>query len=214
MTRRGLGATYAAVAACLVLVGCGADPSSPVASPTSPTSSVSASATRIQPTPARQGRTAASQRETFTPESIVLPSGDVVAVTPAVTTKGALEVPNAADTAGWWDGSAQVGEAFGSTVIAGHVDTAAVGLAPFAQLRDAEAGDVVWLEGSGQRAGYRVTDVSTVDKDVLASSSDALSQTGTHRLSLITCTGTWDPTTRHYDSNLVVTAVPLATPAG
>lgn len=146
------------------------------------------------------------------PNSLTLPSGDVVAVSPAVTTRGALAVPEAIDTAGWWDGSAQIGEPFGSTVIAGHVDTSAPGLAPFAQLLKAEVGDVLWLDGSGYRLGYRVTALRTIDKDVLATSSDALSQVGTHRLSLITCTGRWDPATRHYESNLVVTAMPLGAP--
>lgn len=194
------------VMAVLLTTGCGGAPASQDASASS---NSTGSAATTAPSPARQGRTASSQQVTFVPQSLRLPSGDVVSVTPAVTTKGALEVPNAADTSGWWDGSAQAGEAFGATVIAGHVDTAAVGLAPFAQLLKARIGDEVWLQGSGRRLGYRVTKVSTVDKDVLATSSDALSQSGSHRLSLITCTGTWDPATRHYDSNLVVTAVPL-----
>lgn len=207
MTVRRLASTVAtSVVAVLAMTGCGGSSAAPDTS--APSNSAGSTATTA-PSPAQQGRTASSQQVTFVPQSLRLPSGDVVAVTPAVTTKGALEVPNAADTSGWWDGSAQAGEAFGATVIAGHVDTAAVGLAPFAQLLKARVGDEVWLQGSGRRLGYRVTKVDTVDKDVLATSSDALSQSGSHRLSLITCTGTWDPATRHYDSNLVVTAVPL-----
>lgn len=207
MNLRGLTVGAAAsVVAVLLTTGCGGSPTSPGAAPSPSAPSPSAPS---EPSPARQGRTAASQQVTFVPQSLRLPSGDVVAVAPATTTKGALEVPDAADTSGWWDGSARAGEAFGSTVIAGHVDTAAVGLAPFAQLLDARVGDVVSIEGSGHRLDYRVTRISTVDKDVLATSGDALSQAGAHRLTLITCTGTWDPATRHYDSNLVVTALPM-----
>lgn len=167
------------------------------------------STTAVPPTPARSGTAAASQRITFVPQSLTLPSGDLVRISPAVTTKGSLEVPEAADSAGWWDGSARAGDAFGSTVIAGHVDTGAAGLASFAQLLRAKVGDVITVAGDGHELSYRVGKVGTVDKDVLATSSDALSQVGDHRLSLITCTGTWDPVTRHYDSNLVVTAVPM-----
>lgn len=166
----------------------------------------------VSPAPARSGIEAASQRSTFVPEEITLPSGDDVKVTPAVTIKGALEVPAAADTAGWWDGSSRAGEPFGSMVIAGHVDTAATGLAPFSQLLRSRVGDVISVAGSGQRLNYRVMAVDIVDKDVLSTSSTTLSQRGDHRLSLITCTGSWDRATRRYDSNLVVTAMPTGRP--
>lgn len=210
MRRGWVCASIAALA--LLVTGCGG-PAAPNGPSDSSGSREPNATTSLEPTPARSARTAASQQVTFVPTSLSLPSGEVVAIAPAVTTRGALEVPEATDTAGWWDGSARVGEPFGSTVIAGHVDTAAAGLAPFAQLLDAHVGDEIWLSGSGHRLRYRITTVRTIDKDVLATSSDALSQVGAHRLSLITCTGTWDPATRHYDSNLVVTATPLGSPS-
>ena len=48
-----------------------------------------------------------------------------------------------------------------------------------------------------------------VDKQALASDSQALDQTGPHRLVLITCSGQWRPELRSYDSNLVVVAQPV-----
>jgi hypothetical protein len=39
-------------------------------------------------------------------------------VLPATTVDGLLKVPENVQHVGWWDGSAQAGEPFGSTVIA------------------------------------------------------------------------------------------------
>ena len=41
---------------------------------------------------------------------------------------------------GWWDGSARAGEPFGSTVIAGHVDSATEGIGFFARLLQDQGG--------------------------------------------------------------------------
>ena len=46
---------------------------------------------------------------------------------------------------------------------------------------------------TGQRQTYRVTSVRTVAKNALATDSQALDQTGEHRLVLITCTGAYRP---------------------
>jgi len=50
------------------------------------------------------------------------------AVEPAITVDGELQVPTNVDHVGWWDGSAAAGDPFGSTVIAGHVDSATQGI--------------------------------------------------------------------------------------
>ena len=46
-----------------------------------------------------------------------------------------LRVPENVRHVGWWDGSAYAGDPFGTTVIAGHVDSASEGLGFFARLR-------------------------------------------------------------------------------
>ena len=46
-------------------------------------------------------------------------------------------------------------------------------------------------------------------KDALATKSGAFTQTGDHRLVLITCTGAYDASHGGYEDNLVVTATAI-----
>jgi LPXTG-site transpeptidase (sortase) family protein len=159
--------------------------------------------------PARQGRPAASQRVEFTPERLTLPGNANAAVLPATTIDGVLRVPENVRHVGWWDGSARAGEAFGSTVIAGHVDSDTDGIGFFARLLRVKVGDTITLRGQSHRLKYRVTSVKKVAKKALATDSQALRQTGPHRLVLVTCTGNFHRERGGYDSNLVVIAKPL-----
>jgi LPXTG-site transpeptidase (sortase) family protein len=101
-------------------------------------------------------------------------------------------VPENVQNVGWWDGSAWAGEAFGSTVIAGHVDSATEGMGFFARLLKIGVGDTVTLRADSHRLKYRVTSVRKVARTALASDSEAFKQTGRHRLVLITCTGNYN----------------------
>ena len=138
-----------------------------------------------------------------------LPGGAQASVEPAVTVDGELKVPERVRHVGWWDGSAYAGDPFGTTVIAGHVDSATEGIGFFARLRRVQVGDKVMLRGDGHRALYRIVSVQVVAKRALSSDSRAFDQTGDHRLVLITCTGSYDRTRGGYSSNLVVTGVPV-----
>ena len=165
-----------------------------------------------QPGPAgtaRVGRPADSTRIRFVPERLTLPGGADAAVFPAQTVDGELKVPTNVEHVGWWDGSADAGDPFGSTVIAGHVDSATQGIGFFARLLRIKVGAKVTLEGSGHRLSYKVVAVQTVAKRALASDSAAFAQTGPHRLVLITCTGNYRRDQGGYESNLVVTGQPL-----
>lgn len=144
----------------------------------------------------------------FRPEQVVLPGGQTAAVVPARTVGGELRVPDDIRRVGWWDGSAYVGDPFGATVIAGHVDAPSQGLGYFERLLRIRPGATITLRGEGHRAAYRVIAVDAVFKDALSASSPAFDQRVGHRLVLLTCTGTFDRATRSYDQNLVVTAVP------
>jgi sortase (surface protein transpeptidase) len=64
-------------------------------------------------------------------------------VLPAATVDGVLKVPENVQHVGWWDGSALAGEPFGSTVIAGHVDSATEGIGFFARLLRIKVGDTI-----------------------------------------------------------------------
>lgn len=159
--------------------------------------------------PARQGRPAASQRVQFIPEHLTLPGNADAAVHPAATVNGLLQVPENVRHVGWWDGSAYAGEAFGSTVIAGHVDSDTSGIGFFARLRRIKVGDTVTLREDSHRLRYRVTSVKEVPRKALATNSQAFQQTGPHRLVLITCTGNFRRDRGGYESNLVVVAKPV-----
>jgi LPXTG-site transpeptidase (sortase) family protein len=140
---------------------------------------------------------------------VTLPGGARADVQPAQTVDGELRVPEHVQHVGWWDGSSFVGDPFGTTVIAGHVDSATEGLGFFARLVRVKVGDTVTLRGDGHRAAYRIVSVQLVAKKALSSDSHAFDQTGDHRLVLITCGGGYHRDRGGYDSNLVVTGIPV-----
>lgn len=160
-------------------------------------------------TRARQGRPAASERIRFRPRELSLSRGGRADVETATTVDGELQVPENVSHLGWWDGGAYAGDPFGTTVIAGHVDSKTQGLGFFARLLRARPGDVVTLRGDGHQARYRITRVRTITKQVLADDGAAFDQATDHRLVLITCTGNYDRDRGGYDSNLVIDAEPL-----
>jgi LPXTG-site transpeptidase (sortase) family protein len=170
--------------------------SSATPTPTAPTS----------PPAAGQGTLAPSQVDRFVPVRLILPGREAAKVEPVSTVDGELQVPKDVEHLGWWDGSSWLNDPFGSTVIAGHVDSATEGLGFFAQLLRVKKGERVQVLGAeGQKQTFRVSSVRTVDQNALADDSRALAQTGDHRLVLITCTGAYRPG-RGYEANLVVTA--------
>lgn len=145
----------------------------------------------------------------FEPRSLTLPGGAHAPVLPAQTVDGELKVPERVNHVGWWDGSSYAGDPFGTTVIAGHVDSATEGLGFFARLVRVRVGDRVTLRGDGHRAEYRVVSVRLVTKQALSTEGRAFDQTSDHRLVLITCGGSYDRSRGGYSSNLVVTGVPV-----
>ncbi len=160
-------------------------------------------------TEARRGQPAASSRIRFRPESLDLPGGVSASVQPAQTVDGELRIPENVEHVGWWDGSSYAGDPFGSTVIAGHIDSAEQGLGIFTRLLSMRVDQVVTVRSGQHQQRYRVVSTSLVDKDVLATDTAVFEQTGGHRLVLITCSGRWRPEVGSYESNFVVVAEPL-----
>jgi LPXTG-site transpeptidase (sortase) family protein len=186
-----------------LLCGCTAQAAPGISTPKSETPTGESSVA-----PALQSRPAASQRVEFIPERLTLPGKASAAVLPATTVDGMLKVPENVQHVGWWDGSAWAGEPFGSTVIAGHVDSATEGIGFFARLFKIKVGDTITLRADSHRLKDRVTSVRKVAKKALATDSQALKPTGPHRLVLITCTGSYHRDRGGYDSNVVVEAQP------
>ena len=120
---------------------------------------------------------------------------------------GALTVPDPPSTVGWWSPGALAGAASGTTVLVGHVDSAASGLGVFAVLRDVAVGERVLLHGAdGRLIAYRVTGRRQAGKAALP--ADLFAPGGPPRLALVTCGGRFDRATRHYTDNVIVYAVP------
>lgn len=116
-----------------------------------------------------------------------------------------LHVPNDIRTAGWWADGSWPGAKTGSTLIAGHVDSARRGAGAFYPLIRARRGDAIELRtADGRTRRYRVTGVQRVRKDRLPSS--IFSREGSPRLVLVTCGGPFAD--GHYRDNVIVTAVP------
>jgi hypothetical protein len=161
----------------------------------------------IAPTPLP--RAAASPAAGTVPVSLTLPDRGVTApVVPVATAPdGGLVVPDPPTTVGWWSPGALAGASAGTTVLAGHVDSAAAGLGAFAVLRDVGVGERVVLAGAdGRTVGYRVTARRELGRSALPANLFATG--GPPRLVLVTCGGRFDWTTRHYTDNVIVYADP------
>lgn len=131
--------------------------------------------------------------------------GDVVPV--GVEADGSLEIPRAREV-GWYRFGSNAGEP-GSTVLAAHISYDGVD-GVFRHLSSVSPGAAVELEvADGAVIDYRVVDVVEYGKAELPV-DELFSESGSDRLVLITCGGTFNPRLRTYDSNVVVHAVPAA----
>lgn len=123
---------------------------------------------------------------------------------------GQMEIPPAAEVAGWYRFGATAGDDAGTVVVAAHVDSvASAGLGPFAELRNLAAGDVVTVtRADGARVTYAVTSVVSTAKPEVTW-GDVFVRDGPHRLVLVTCGGVWHDDRQSYSDNVVVTAEPI-----
>jgi hypothetical protein len=118
---------------------------------------------------------------------------------------GVLVPPVDPAVAGWYRRGAAPGEQ-GPAVIAGHVDSHA-GPAVFYRLDELAPGDPVEVDRSDGRAfAYRVVAVESHPKTAFPTAL-VYGPTPGAVLRLITCGGEFDPQSRHYRDNVVVTAV-------
>jgi hypothetical protein len=120
---------------------------------------------------------------------------------------GQLALPEDPGTVGWWVGSAPAGDPRGSTVLAGHIDSASAGLGALAVLRTLPVDTaVVLVDAFGTRHPYRVAARRSYPKTALP--GDVLHARHVPRLVLITCGGPFDQARHSYRDNLVIYAVP------
>ncbi len=158
---------------------------------------------------AREARPAAGDTR-FVPERIDLPGGAYAAVVPVATVGNELVVPEDPTKVGWWDGSSYVGDPYGSTVIAGHVDAFDRGIGFFFRLWTIKVGERVMLSAGDVRQAYKITTVREVPRTDLVDDAEVFDIGGPPRLVLITCAGEFRPDLGGYSRNLIVVARPAS----
>jgi LPXTG-site transpeptidase (sortase) family protein len=158
---------------------------------------------------AREARPAAGDTR-FVPERIDLPGGAYSAVVPVATVGNELVVPEDPTKVGWWDGSSYVGDPYGSTVIAGHVDVFDRGIGFFFRLWNIKVGERVVLSAGDVRQAYKITTVRQVPRTDLVDDAEVFDIAGPPRLVLITCAGEFRPERGGYSRNLIVVAHPVS----
>ncbi len=165
------------------------------------------------PTPvatASEARPAASETARFIPERIDLPGDASAAIVPVATVGRELVVPADPGRVGWWDGSSYVGDPYGSTVIAGHVDVVDRGLGFFFRLWNIKVGERVVLRAGHLRQAYKITALRQVARTDLVDDEEVFDIGGPPRLVLITCAGDFRADRGGYSRNLIVVARPVS----
>lgn len=179
-----------------------------------PTASLAASAQVPEPaaaaTPARR---AASVVIPEAPTAVRLPSGRSVRVL-AVSTEpdGRLAVPDDIRLGGWWRGGSRIGDPFGSTLIAAHVDSKTQGLGPFAELLSVRADQRISVRTAHLRQEFAVRSLRLVGSSELQDESWVFSPGGERRVTLVTCAPPYDAARGGYQNLAVVTATPVGSP--
>jgi LPXTG-site transpeptidase (sortase) family protein len=127
----------------------------------------------------------------------------------AATRTAPMQDPTGPVSVAWYDFTGRPG--FGSNaVFSGHVDYANYGAAVFWNLRRLEFGDEVKIAlADGTTYTYKVVS-SAVYRPETAPINEIVGPTEREVITLITCGGTFNPTTREYDQRLVVRAERVA----
>ena len=138
---------------------------------------------------------------------IVIPKAKVDAplVTLSIDENGVMQSTSNAYDVAWYDFSAKSGTG-SNAVFSGHVDYHDVGAAVFWNLRDLHPGDVVEVQlADGTSYKYGVSALNCIPV-ADAPISQIVGPTQSELVTLITCCGTFNSSTRQYDKRLVVRA--------
>jgi hypothetical protein len=127
-------------------------------------------------------------------------------VLPVGVRRGSLELPPDPRVVGWWSAGGWPNAGSGTTLIAGHVDSATAGPGALFRLADVGLGTDVRLQTLDGTVRYRVVARRVYRKAELP--AELFRAVGPPRLALVTCGGPYDRRTRHYRDNVVVYAVP------
>ncbi len=164
--------------------------------------------------PAVTAMRAPSVMRTEPPELARLPSGALIPIL-AVSTlpDGRLDVPDDIRTAGWWRGGAQLGDPFGSTLLAAHIDSATQGLGPYAELLSVRPEQRIVLWSATLQQSFEVESLRLLPQGSLDGERWLFSPRGERRLTLVTCAPPYDARRGGYQNLAVVTATAVTKPA-
>jgi hypothetical protein len=116
-----------------------------------------------------------------------------------------METPRNVSDTGWYGPGHEPGE-LGPAVIAGHVDSVD-GPAVFYRLRELRRGNVIRVgRADGSVVRFRVEGLERWPKAAFPTRR-VFGRTPVSTLRLVTCSGNFDPDTRHYVDNTIVYAV-------
>jgi len=118
--------------------------------------------------------------------------------------KGVLEVPTDYSSVGWYKGGTSPGQ-LGPAILVGHVDSKN-GPAIFYKLGALKPGAKVKIaRKDGSTATFQIDVIRTFAKNKFPT-NEIYGATDRAELRLITCGGTFDPKTGHYDQNVIAFA--------
>lgn len=149
-------------------------------------------------------------QEAVVPSRLRVPSVELDAPLDPVGVRddGLMEIPDDGSRAGWYEHGPTPGDAEGSAVLAGHVDTQE-GLGAMAALRDVDLGARVEVGlDDGSTVIYEVVGRETIEKSELPA-AELFDRAGPERLTLVTCGGPWRSEASSYRDNVVVVALPV-----
>jgi sortase (surface protein transpeptidase) len=129
---------------------------------------------------------------------------DAELATVGLLSNGTLDVPTDYTKAGWYEGSPTPGE-IGPSIIDGHLDHIG-GVAVFWRLRELVPGQVIAIDREdGTTAHFVVDEVKQFPQDNFPT-AEVYGNTSNSSLRLITCGGTFNRLTQHYDRNTIIFA--------
>lgn len=148
------------------------------------------------------------------PKHLIIPKLEIETNIYAVglTKEGAIDAPQTAWGAGWYQDGSQPGSGTGAALLNGHVNDAFNTPGVFYELSNLASGDeVTVVRGDDSRLVYRVANVvqqplHNVDMKKALSSADP-SKEG---LNLITCGGRYDKATGSYSDRVIVYTVRIS----
>jgi LPXTG-site transpeptidase (sortase) family protein len=138
---------------------------------------------------------------------LVVPSLGIDApiITLGVDPDGTMQSPDNPTDVAWYSFSGLPGEG-SNIVMAAHLDFVNHGPAVFYRLKEAQPGDGLELAlEDGTIARYAVLDVTLYD-EATAPVLEIVGPTSTEIVTLITCGGSFDPSSREYDKRVILRA--------